>query len=260
MSSPPPRAVSSQSSNSASALGGRRRARGCRPGSTRCRRPSSCSRPRQMRFDSIMSGTSAGSRPCCRTNPQLRPDCSPAISLRSTSTTPHAAAGKVVGGRAADDAAADHDDVRTRAPSVGRAHASAAVLAAAVEDPVDRPARPPERLAALLGRVVIDGRSRRGRGRRRTRRGPPRPRPSRSSTSAEHPVGVALQRVPPARRRPETYSQSWSPGMEDEHLLGRHLLPRSVAPDEEGPPAPRRAAAEEPPRRRARSARSGARP
>ena len=49
--------------------------------------PSSRSRPRQMRFDSTISGTSAGSRPCWRTKPQFFRDCSPATGARSTTTT-----------------------------------------------------------------------------------------------------------------------------------------------------------------------------
>src|SRR5215468_5670740 len=41
----------------------------------------------QMRSDSTMSGISRGSRPCCLQNPQLRPDCSPAISPFSHNAT-----------------------------------------------------------------------------------------------------------------------------------------------------------------------------
>ena len=41
----------------------------------------------QMRFDSIMMGSSAGSRPCWRIQPQLRLDCSPPTRPFSHSVT-----------------------------------------------------------------------------------------------------------------------------------------------------------------------------
>jgi hypothetical protein len=68
-----------------------------------------------------------------------------------------AAPGELVGDRAPDDLAPDHDDVRPalhpKPPS-----ALSAVLAAPVEDPADGPTGPAHPFAALLGRVVIDGR------------------------------------------------------------------------------------------------------
>ena len=48
--------------------------------------PSSRSIPDQMRFDSTISGSSSGSLPCCRTKPQLRPDCARPISSFSITT------------------------------------------------------------------------------------------------------------------------------------------------------------------------------
>ena len=49
--------------------------------------PVSPASPRQIRFDSIMIGSSSRSRPCWRTQPQLRLDCSPATLPFSISAT-----------------------------------------------------------------------------------------------------------------------------------------------------------------------------
>ncbi len=51
-----------------------------------------------MRLDSIMIGSSAKSRPCWRTQPQLRLDCSPATRplSQSSTLTPRSARKKAV--------------------------------------------------------------------------------------------------------------------------------------------------------------------
>ncbi len=59
----------------------------------------------------MINGISRGSRPICRTQPQLRLDCSQAISCFSQSDDIDTALGEEQRCRDADDAAADDDDI-----------------------------------------------------------------------------------------------------------------------------------------------------
>ena len=70
----------------------------------------------------MMSGISRGSRPCLRTQPQLRLDCSPAMPPFSQSTTETPRSREEQRGAGADDAAADHDDIGARRQGFVRAH------------------------------------------------------------------------------------------------------------------------------------------
>ena len=58
-----------------------------------------------------MIGSSAGSRPCCRIQPQFRPDCSPARRPFSSRTARTPAFARYQPAITPDDAAADHHDV-----------------------------------------------------------------------------------------------------------------------------------------------------
>ena len=70
--------------------------------------------PCHWRRLSMIRGISRGSRPCLRTQPQLRLDCSPAMSPFSHRATDTPRWARCERGAGADDAAADDDDVGLR--------------------------------------------------------------------------------------------------------------------------------------------------